>query len=336
MGLVLGAGGLVGLAYHVGVLRALEEESGVPSGSAHLVVGTSAGSVVGAYVRRGWPLEALWDEIVENGGRGLAESVLVGSQDVDHEELGGGEEVDGRALEILSPAFGSVLDLARRSIGSAFVLHRALLRFPAPQAPGPLRRAFPGGMFVMADGERRLSEELAGPWPSEHLWLCALDIVSGRRVVLHAGDPHGSSLALAVRASCAIPGVYPPVRMGRQMLVDGGARSTTNLDLMARTGCDTIIGVAPMAFDSTDPPGPVGLLARRLPQAMLAAEVALARSRGARVLLVRPSAAEVRLHGFNLMRSEGLDLVATSSYVATKRVARTAPFREGLQAMSAA
>src|SRR2546430_1216023 len=60
IGLVLGAGGTVGMAYHAGVLRALREVGGFAAEDADLVVGTSAGSVVGAYLRSGWTTEDFW------------------------------------------------------------------------------------------------------------------------------------------------------------------------------------------------------------------------------------------------------------------------------------
>src|SRR4051794_14882773 len=54
VGLVLGAGGMVGLAYNAGALHALHELGGVDVAGADLIVGTSAGSVVAAYLRSGW------------------------------------------------------------------------------------------------------------------------------------------------------------------------------------------------------------------------------------------------------------------------------------------
>src|SRR3954466_11665172 len=59
-GLVLGAGGVVGMSYHAGVLHALAEEGGIDPASADLIVGTSAGSVMGALLRSGWPARACW------------------------------------------------------------------------------------------------------------------------------------------------------------------------------------------------------------------------------------------------------------------------------------
>ena len=90
------------------------------------------------------------------------------------------------------------------------------------------------------------------------------------------------TLPRAVLASCAIPGVYEPVRVGRMTLVDGGARSTTNLDLAAKAGCDLIIGVAPMAFDTGVPPGPLGQFVRGIPARQLSGEVARGPAQGRR------------------------------------------------------
>ena len=59
LGLVLGAGGTVGLAWHAGVLRALEHAGIVPD-AADVIIGTSAGSVAAAYMRSGWTTEELW------------------------------------------------------------------------------------------------------------------------------------------------------------------------------------------------------------------------------------------------------------------------------------
>ena len=61
-------------------------------------------------------------------------------------------------------------------------------------------------------------------------------LVSGERIVLGSRGAPSLSLADAVAASCAIPGVYAPVRLGRRVLVDGGVRSTTNLDVAVEHG----------------------------------------------------------------------------------------------------
>src|SRR4051812_49197015 len=55
VGLVLGAGGVVGASWLIGALEALESETGIPPGDAEVVVGTSAGSVIGSLVAAGIP-----------------------------------------------------------------------------------------------------------------------------------------------------------------------------------------------------------------------------------------------------------------------------------------
>jgi NTE family protein len=308
---VLGAGGVVGLAYHAGVLHALEEEGGIRLASADLIIGTSAGAVIAAYLRSGWSSADFWSEALASGA----------------------EELDGWR-GALAPNFGSPIELVQRGLGSAYVLGRSMLRVPVPAMPTVLRRLFPGGLFAMEEGLARLEAELPKEWPAEPLWLCAVDIGSGRRVVL-GRDEQDIALPRAVQASCAIPGIFPPVRMGDRVLVDGGAHSSTNLDLAVGAGCELIIGVAPMAYDPAGPPGPLIQLARRVPTRALAQEAGFARRRGAQVLLLRPSAAEVRAHGINLMRGEGLDRTARDAYESTARSLATERFRRALADLAA-
>jgi hypothetical protein len=113
-------------------------------------------------------------------------------------------------------------------------------------------------------------------------------------------------------------------------LVDGGAHSTTNLDLAAKGGCDLIIGVAPMAFDTVTAPDPVRQLVRRIPARQLSGEVAYARRKGATVLMLRPSASELRIQGMNMMRRSGLDRVAQAAYDSTATALQTDRFKEAL------
>jgi NTE family protein len=312
VGLVLGAGGTVGLAYHCGVLHALAQVGGVKADEAELIVGTSAGSVIGAYLRSGWTTDDMWQFAL--GTHPQLESMAP-------------DELDGRRRAIFVPAWATPRELARRGVGSAYVLARSVVRGPQLRAPAALRHRFPGGLFAMAEGERRFADELPEGWPQRPLWLCAVDISSGRRVVLgRAGSPP-VGLRQAVMASCAIPGVYKPVRVGAMTLVDGGAHSTTNLDLASKAGCRLIIGIAPMAFDPTAPPDRLRQLTRRVSARSLAGEARAARRRGADVLLVRPTGAELAVHGTNLMRSDAGEQIARAAYEVTARVLATDRFR---------
>jgi NTE family protein len=281
------------------VLRALEIETGFRPEDADVIIGSSAGSVVGAYLRSGMTTEDMW--------------LLARGLHPTHKSFGGTGE-DKPALFV--PTARNPFEILRHLVGSAYVLSRALSPFPL-QPPSFLRTAFPGGMFAMAEGEQRFAEELPTEWPDKALWLTTVDIVSGRRIVLGRPGSPRVDLPRAVLASAAIPGVYPPVQVGRRSLIDGGTHSTSNLDLGVQAGAERIIAVVPMAFDTGTPPGPLGQLVRRIPARMLSSEVALAQRRGVEVLLFRPSAAEVRSHSLNLMRSQGLELVAESAFEET-------------------
>jgi len=315
LGIVFGAGGTVGMAYHAGVTRALEKIAGLQPAGADLLVGTSAGSVIAAYLRSGWTGEDFW-------AFALGTHPTLAHLDAD--------DVASRRRDIFTPRWRSPLELGRIVVGSGYVLAQALARRPALPIPGFLRRRFPGGLFAMTEGQRRLPDELGTTWPDRPLWLCTVDITTGRRVVLGREGAPVVPLARAVMASCAIPGFYPPVRVGRMTLVDGGVHSSTNLDLAARFGCDLIIGVAPMAYEPVNAPGPLRQLVRLVPTRQLARETSWARARGAEVLLIRPTAAELAVHGANLMRPDAGEEIAKAAYEATARLLMTDRFRSVL------
>ena len=317
LGIVFGAGGTVGMAYHAGVTRALERVAGIEPAGADLLIGTSAGSVIAAYLRSGWTGEDFW-QFALGTHPSLAE--------LDADEAG------RRRRDIFTPRWRSPLELSRIAVGSAYVLGQAVVRRPALPIPGWLRRRFPGGLFAMTEGQRRLPAELAPDWPKEALWLVAVDINTGRRVVLGREGAPEVSVATAVLASCAIPGFYQPVKVGKMTLVDGGVHSSTNLDLAAKFGCDLIIGVAPMAYEPVDAPDPLRQVVRLVPTRALSREAAYARGRGAEVLLIRPTAAELAVHGANLMRPDAGEEIAKAAYQATARLLETDRFRQVLAA----
>jgi NTE family protein len=236
----------------------------------------------------------------------------------------------------MAPAYRSPLGLVRRGLGSVYVMGQSVLRLPLTSIPGPLRRAFPGGLYSMRENRERLTTELGTDWPDRDLWLVTVDILSGRRIVLGREGAPECDLATAVQASCAIPGVYKPVRVGNVTLVDGGAHSTTNLDLAGKAGCELILCVAPMAFDTSERlPGALQRLVRAFPARKLSSEVAEARAGGAEVLMLRPSVTDLQVQGLNMMRPAGLELVAKAAYESTARALQTDRFKSVLAATAA-
>ncbi len=149
----------------------------------------------------------------------------------------------------------------------------------------------------MGEGSSILERDLPRSWPDRQLWLAAYDLVRRCRVVLgRPGSPY-TALPAAVRASCAIPGVYAPVRAGDTVLVDGGAWSLTNVDLVALAGCDTAICVAPMAYDLARPPEGRDRLVREVATRMLARSTERLRRLGVKVVTIAPGPAEVAVQG---------------------------------------
>jgi NTE family protein len=310
VGLVLGAGGMVGLAYHSGVLRALEAESPIRVSDIDVIVGTSAGSVAAAYLRSGHSVNEL-SQLALGTHPALADL--------------GSTPAERRAATAFTPTFNTPGQFAGRMIGSGFVAARSFARFPTPRLPDILHPLLDAGLFTMERARERFEADLSTLWPTKATAICAVDLSSGSRTIF---GPTTSpvSLADATIASCSIPGFYTPLKAGGHTYVDGGVHSPTNLDVAARLGCDLIIGIAPMAYDpSADIPAWMRL-ARRIGHSALRHESASARARGAEVLLIRPGADDVQVQGLNFMRATGGDRIAQTAYESTCRLLRTDAF----------
>ena len=310
--LVLGAGGTVGLAFHAGVLRALNE-AGIDPTDADLIIGTSAGAVVGSALRAGHPVSSFWE---------MAH---------DRNPLKAGEP--GFSPEVVyQQGWRTPIGMARRLVGSSWVLGRSLLRWPPINPPEAAQRWWRGGMASITEQRAAMVEWSGEDWPDRELWLVTVDIVSGRRVVLgQPGRPRPATVD-AVRASSAVPGLYPPVRVGRRILVDGGVHSSTNVDLAVAAGAETIIVAAPMAYDPADPPPIAYRAARELFERRLRQELGRAEGTDTQVMVIRPSAEECRVHSVHLLRSGHHGREADLAYRTSMRVIATPEGRAVLDA----
>ena len=203
--LVLGGGGITGIAWEIGVLAGLAR-AGVDLSDAETVVGTSAGSVVGSQLTSGRPLEELY-----------AEQLAPPDAEI------GGRMGRLAALRLLPPYVlpGSGRDKLRR-VGTLAM------------------RAHPPGS---ADREGVIRSRLpVHEWPDRDLRLTAVEAETGRFTVFDRDS--GVDLVSAVAASCAVPTVWPPVRIDGHHYVDGGMRSTVNLDLVE--GAERVVVLAPL------------------------------------------------------------------------------------------
>ena len=276
IGLVLGAGGVVGHAYHAGVLRAVEDATGWDPRVADVVVGTSAGSVVGALLRAGRDAG-----VVAEGVRGEPPDPLP-------------TRAPGRAGRF------------PRMASPGMFVHAAIPRLPLrPVRPGALAAAaLPAGRVsteLVASGIRPLFD---GQWPPRPLWICAVRLDTGRRVVFgRDGGPSDVTVADAVAASCAIPSFFAPVSIDGVRYVDGGAHSPTNADLLASRDLelDLVIVSSPMSVAGNRLRSSFDLPARRISRLYLGREVARLRRLGTPVLAFQPTAADLAVMGLNAM-----------------------------------
>ncbi len=205
--LVLGGGGVAGIAWELGILTGLLD-AGIDLTTADRLVGTSAGSAVAAQILSGVPLEDLYE-------RQLSPALLDSEIQVEFDP------------EQMMRDFGSAL--AGKAPGREVFQALGELALRAQTVAEPLRRA------VI---ERRLPKR---SWPDRDLRITAIDAYSGETRVFTSTDD--VDLVDAVAASCAVPGVWPPVTIGGSRYVDGGMRSTTNVDLAA--GCDPVVVIGP-------------------------------------------------------------------------------------------
>jgi NTE family protein len=207
--LVLAGGGVAGIAWELGLIIGLGRQ-GVDVTNPDLIVGTSAGSTVGAQIASGVPLA----------------------------------ELEAAQLSEVTREIAVDLDV------EAF---RATLAELVADAPDPqTARARVGSMALEAktvpEEVRRQAIEARLPvheWPAQPLVVAAIDAATGELSLLDRDS--GVSLVDAVAASCAVPGVWPPVTIEGRRYIDGGARSLANADLAA--GHDRVLVVVPMALE---------------------------------------------------------------------------------------
>jgi NTE family protein len=209
--LVLGGGGVAGIAWTTGLLFGLSEH-GVDLRTADLVVGTSAGSAVAAQLGSALSLKDLFDRQVEPA--------------LQTRELA----PNAQLFELFERALLAANSLPDRADHIRHIGRWAL------EAP------------TVTEGERRsvIAQRLPShAWPNGMLLIVAVDTETGETKIFDRLS--GTSLVDAVSASCAVPGIWPPVTIDGRRYMDGGARSSDNADLAlgyARTVIVSPMGTA--------------------------------------------------------------------------------------------
>jgi NTE family protein len=291
VGLVLGAGGVVGASWLIGALEALEAETGWRAAEAERIVGTSAGAVVGALAASGIASEYM--------------SAYVG----------------GRTLEGFAEAEARADAVGVRLVGTEYRLQRAL----PPLGPGSWRLALntlrhmrrhtpatvlagwlPRGFISTAPIHGLVDSFVAADWPDHPgFWTVAADYGSGKRVAFGRPGAPTATVAEAVAASCAIPGFYHPVTIAGRRYVDGGICSTSNLDLLCGADLDLVVCLNPMssigAVTRGSPADRFAALMRAAAGRRLGHEARKLREEGTEVVILQPGRVDCDLMGLNLM-----------------------------------
>jgi NTE family protein len=211
--LVLGGGGVAGVAWELGILMGLYD-TGVDVRGADIIIGTSAGSVVGAQITGGTDLESLFNA-----------------------QLTPIEQTKERKVEF-DPV--QMMEAFSQAVAGAG---------PDPKAIRARIGAYALTVPAVPEAERRAIIETRLPvhtWPQQRLLIVAVDTETGEEYIMDRTS--GVSLVDAVSASCAVPGIWPPVTIAGHRYMDGGVRSATNADLAH--GSDRILILNPLGANA--------------------------------------------------------------------------------------
>jgi NTE family protein len=297
--LVFGAGGVLGFAWTLGALTAVEELADFAVADTDLVVGTSAGSVSAALIGAGLSLD-----VIRRHHQGIP---APGDPQIDYDHEEGAAAVPPRpGWRPASPGL-TLRALSRPGSVPLLVALSGLL----PSGRGSL-----DAIHGLIDGVAHATG-CGDRWPdAPRPWIVAADHRTGQRIVFGRTELRPSAtrrtsalrtatLADAVRASCSIPGWYPPTVIDGVPYIDGGAVSNASVDLLRDVDIDEAYVLAPMA--STDPDRPrtaVARLERRVRRGVtrrILADVCALRARGVRVVVLTPDAGDLQLIGVNMM-----------------------------------
>ena len=295
VGLVLGAGGVVGASWLIGALEALESEMGWRPADADVIVGTSAGSVIGTLAATGIPPSYMAAYVTGRPLEGLEPPA--GLEDLDLAELAERESGDAYRLKAALPPLGP----------GSWRMALSTLRNPLRHSPSAgLAGWLPRGVVSTEPISRIVDRFVTDGWPAhDNLWVVGCDYVNGKRVAFGREGAPSAQIRDAVAASCAIPAFYHPVRIDGRRYVDGGICSTSNADLPCGRELDTVIVLNPMSCAAqVAGRGPAGRIVgamRAHAGRRLGHEVRKLREEGTEVLTLQPTADDLEIMGANLM-----------------------------------
>lgn len=313
IGLVLGAGGVAGGAFHAGVLAALHDATGWDPRNASVIVGTSAGSIAGAALRAG--LSAA-DSLARAQDRALSPE---GARLL--REVGAPRPPARLRPSREGPLAAQLIATLGRAAAQPFKARPIAL----------LAALLPDGSVstdIIAEGISAFHDD---HWPLDPLWICAVRQADGRRVVF-GRDDRKPPLPDAVAASCAIPSFFQPVSIDGDTYIDGGVHSPTNADVLRRLdpALDLVLVSSPMSIAGGGLRLAADQASRRWSAALLLGESRRLHRAGVPVLSFQPTPHDASVMGVNAMDVTRRAAIAAQAYESTIRRLERADTREHL------
>jgi len=280
---VLGGGGPVGIAWEAGLAAGLAE-GGVDIAAADLIVGTSAGSFVGAQLASGRSAASLVEAQI---AQGAAEAAAKAKGDLPNHRFGPAPDLtplmqmmakappNGPAPEALLIEFGDYAKAAQTMSEDDFIK---------------------GFGWVGEDG---------APFPARYR-ATAIDAETGAFRTWSADD--GVALGRAVASSCSVPGIFPPISINGRRYIDGGMRTTTNADVTAGHARVIVVAVTVAGFAD-------------YARARIQWELDAITNAGGEAALVLPDADALAAFGVNLMDGSNRTAIAEAGLAQGRREA---------------
>jgi NTE family protein len=293
--LVLAAGGTLGEAWMRGLLDGAGTAAGIDFRECEYFVGTSAGSIVAAFLAAG--------RAPDSGAEARAARDWADAAETTDGDRRGPMASLGRLGAAAAAPFAP---LALASAGPATAVARAVALRAAPRTT----RSMPGLARLVDDAGARFDGRLR---------IVAVDRRNGRRVVFGEPGSPRASVGQAVLASCSVPWIFAPVEIGGREYVDGGVWSPTNLDSTpARRGTE-VLCLNPTA--SLAPSRSALGALRAFSRSAAATETLALRARGATVRTIVPDARAAEVMGLNLMDRGRVDEVLAAGYAQGRALA---------------
>ncbi len=269
--LALAGGGPLGAFYELGALQALSEcVAGLDLTALDTYVGVSSGALIAASLANGLTPADMGVMFIDNGS-------------VEHPLT---------PWLFLQPALAEIAGRLKHAPALVGALLRQYLRAPRPgawaAAAEPLGRLLPTGLLDNRPFERFLREVYSSGGRSNdfrtlkrHLYVIATDLDGGSEARFGAAGFDAVPISTAIQASTALPGLYPPVRIGGHTYVDGALLRTMHASVALERDATLVLCVNPLVpYDAyAAPPPPHSLTDGGLPLVISQTFRSLIRSR---------------------------------------------------------